>query len=420
MTNGDLPSRPSPWYRRLHAALMPDYNPAATTYWWLATGSGALLLLWCLSQLVGLPWLALLQIAIGLVFALSAGLFPVRVPGTRLSLGVGELTIFFVLLLHGVAAATVLAAAEASVGSYRTSKRWTSRFGSPAMATLAMFAAASLFQTGRSVLMPGMPVSTVPLLAWALCIGLVYFVLSATLMGGVARLRRGEHLLRLSDLLGAFRWVGLAYAASAVFATLLYIVYLQADAGVFIAIVPLLAMLLLVLHFFYRQQEAQEAMQAALAEVARREQAMQTREVETLARHQHELQLSERRFLGAFTHAAIGMVLLDLAGHILESNEALSRLLGRPAQALLGLDFADLLHTDDRELFLSRLAMACDIHFEDFEQQLRLLGADGRLLPVRANCSFFSGPAARGAAQAGKPCLILQVQVLDGATGRQA
>jgi PAS domain S-box-containing protein len=418
MTNGDLPPRAMPWYRRLHAALMPDYNPAATVYWWLATGSGALLFLGCLAQMVGLPWLSLLQIAIGLVFALSAGLFPVRVPGTRLSLGVGELTIFFVLLLHGVAAATVLAAAEASVGSYRTSKRWTSRIGSPAMATLAMFAAASLFQAGRAALMSGQQVSAVPLLAWALFIGLVYFILSATLMGGVARLRRGEHLLRLSDLLGAFRWVGLAYAASAVFATLLYIVYLQADAGVFVAIVPLLAMLLLVLHFFYRQQEAQEAMQAALAEVASREQAMQAREEQTLARHQHELQLSERRFLGAFTHAAIGMVLLDLAGHILESNEALGRLLGRPTQALLGLDFSGLLHPDDRALFLSRLASARDIHFEDFEQQLRLLDAQGLPLWARAHCSFFSGPAARGTAQAGKPCLILQVQVLDGAAER--
>jgi PAS domain S-box-containing protein len=413
MTKGDLPSSPQPWYRRLHAGLMPDYNAAATTYWWCAACAGGLLALWCLWQVAHLPALSLLQIAIGLVFALSAGLFPVRVPGTKLSFGVGELTIFLVLLMHGAAAATVLAAAEAALGSYRTSKRWTSRLGSPAMATLAMYAAASLFEAGRAGLTHAGPIGAVPLLGLALVIGLVYFILSATLMGGVARLRRGEHLLRLSDLLGAFRWVGLAYAGSAVFATLLYIVYLQADAGVFAVILPLLLMLLMVLHFFYRQQEAQEALRAALAEAERREQAMQVREAQTLERHEQELQLSERRFLGAFTQAAIGMVLLDLKGRILESNQALGRLLGHTTEALQGLDFAALLHADDRKLFLSRLSLAHDIHFEDFEQDLHLLGAGGRQLRARANCSFFSGPAARGAGQAGKPCLILQLQVLQ-------
>lgn len=420
MTNRDPPLRPLPWHRRLHAALMPDYNPAATLYWWVATCVGGLLLLWCLLQVSTLPALAILQIAAGTVFAVAAGLFPVRIPGTRVSFAVGELTIFLILLLQGAAAATVLAAAEASVGSYRTSKRWTSRLGSPAMATLAMYTVASLFEAGQGALAVGGVVGAVPLLALALVIGLIYFILSATLMGGVARLRRGEHLLGPGDLLGAFRWVGLAYAGSAMFATLLYFVYLQAGAGVFAVTVPLLVMLLLVLHFFYRQQEAQEAMRAALADIARREAAMQAREAETRARHEREMQLSERRFLGAFTYAAIGMVLLDLEGRVIEANQALSQLLGRRAEELLGTGFAGLLHADDRSLFLSRLALAHDVHFEDFEHELRLLGAGGRLLRVCANCSFFSGPAAHGAAQAGKPCLMLQVQALEPATGTSA
>ena len=219
MTNRDPRLQPLPWHRRLHAALMPDYNPAATLYWWVATCVGGLLLLWCLLQVSTLPALAILQIAAGTVFAVAAGLFPVRIPGTRVSFAVGELTIFLILLLQGAAAATVLAAAEASVGSYRTSKRWTSRLGSPAMATLAMYTVASLFEAGQGALAVGGVVGAVPLLALALVIGLIYFILSATLMGGVARLRRGEHLLGPSDLLGAFRWVGLAYAGSAMFAT---------------------------------------------------------------------------------------------------------------------------------------------------------------------------------------------------------
>jgi PAS domain S-box-containing protein len=413
MTNGDPSLQVLPWYRRLHAALMPEYNSAATTYWWIATCTGGLLLLWCLLQLAVLPLRSIAQITAGMAFAIGAGLFPVRIPGTRVSFGVGELAIFLVLLLQGSAAAAALAAAEAAVGSYRTSKRWTSRLGSPAMATLAMFTAGSLFEAGQGAIASDGEVGAVALLALALVIGLVYFILSATLMGGVARLRRGEHLFRPSDVLGAFRWVGLAYAGSAMFATLLYLVYLQAGVGVFWVTVPLLAMLLLVLHFFYRQQEAQQAMRAALADISRREEAMQAREAETTSRHERELQLSERRFRGAFTYAAIGMVLLDLEGRVIQSNETFGRLLGRRTEELLGAGFAGLLQADDRDSFVSHLASARDVHFEDFEEELRLLGAGGQTLRVRAHCGFFSGPASHGTALAGKPCLMLQVQALE-------
>jgi PAS domain-containing protein len=337
----------------------------------------------------------------------------VRVPGTRLSFGVGELTIFLVLLLLGPEAATVLAAAEAALGSYRSSKRWTSRIGSPAMATLAMYTAARLFETGRAAVAGGGEPGAVALLALSLALGLVYFVLSATLIGGTARLRRGEHLLQLGDLLGAFRWVGLAFAGSAVFATLLFLVYRQAGSGVFAVTIPLVVMLLLVLHFFHRQQEAQAAMQAALAEIANRESAMQRREAEATARHARDLQLSERRFLGAFTQAAIGMLLLDLDGRVIESNEALGGLLERRPDDLVGLAFAAMLHADDRTAFLARLRTARDVEFEDFKLELRLLGAGGQTRRVQVLCSFFTGPAAHGAGQVGKPCLMLQVQALD-------
>lgn len=415
MTDGDPLAHGKAWHRRLHAALMPDYNRAATVYWWVATCSGGLLMLVCLAQVSALPAVALLQIAAGLAFAVGAGLFPVRIPGTRVSFGVGELSIFLVLLLQGPAAAAVLAAAEAGIGSYRTSKRWTSRLGSPAMATLAMYAAGSLFEAGRGALAARAIGGAPPLLALALAIGLVYYLLSATLMGATARLRRGQHLLQPSDVVGAFRWVGLAYAGSAMFATLLYIVYRQAGAAVFGATAPLVVMLLLVLHFFYRQQEAQEAMRAALTDVARREQAMQEREAEAAIRHERELQMSERRFHGAFTHAAIGMALLDLEGRVIECNEALARLLARPARDVLGLGFAGLLHLDDRQRLVSRLAASRDVHFEDFTEELRLLDAAARAQRVRLHCSFFSGPAAHGSAQPGKPCLMLQVQALESA-----
>lgn len=413
MTPGDPAERPPSWFGRVHTSLMPDYNPAATLYWWSAVAVGGSLLVWSLWRVLTLPATQLLQVAAAMAFAVAGGLFPVRIPGTRVSFGVGEVPIFLVLLLLGPPAATVLAAAEAALGSFRTSKRWTSRLGSPAMATLAMTAASHLFEAVRAALPVATDPQPVPLLALALALGLVYFFFSATLMGGVARLRRGEHLLQPADLLGPFRWVGLAFAGSAVFAALLYLVYLQAGAGVFWVIVPLLVMLLLVLHLYYQQQEAQKAMRAALAEMASREAAMQQREAETAARHEHDLRLAERRFVGAFTYAAIGMVLLDLQGRIIEPNDALCRLLGCTAADLAGTTFARLLHDDDSPAFTARLAKARDVDFEDFEQEARLHAAGGRLQRVRTLCCFFSGPATHGTGHAGKPCLMLQVQALD-------
>ncbi len=416
MTGGKLPVRAMAWHQRLNAALMPDYNRAAAIYWWLATLTGMLLLLVCLLQVSMLPRSALLQIAAGLLFAIGAGLFPMRIPGTRVSFGVGELAFYFVLLLHGPAAAALLAAAEAGIGSFRTSKRWTSRLGSPAMAALAMYTAGSLFQFSREALEFRGLVAAPWLLALSLCFGLVYFFCSATLMGATARLRRGQHLLQPGDFVGVFRWVGPAYAGSAMFATLLYIVYRQAGAAVIAVTVPLVAMLLLVLHFFYRHQEAQEALRAALTAVARREQAMQEREAEVTLRHERELQMSERRFRGAFMQAAIGMALLDLEGRVIQCNETLARLLARPMQDVLGLSFAELLQGDDRDRLVRRLVAALDIHFEDFTEELRLRDGAGRNHRVRLHCSFFSGPASHGAAQPGKPCLMLQVQALDDPT----
>ena len=96
-----------------------------------------------------LPRAALLQVLAGAAVAMLAGFFPVRIPRSKNSFAAGEIFIFLLLLLHGPAAAALAAAGEALVGSWRTSKRWTSRIASPAMAALAMFLAGSLLQMRR-------------------------------------------------------------------------------------------------------------------------------------------------------------------------------------------------------------------------------------------------------------------------------
>ena len=138
-TSAHSASSPS-WATRLHRALMPDYNRPAAIYWWAMAGLGLLAATIALAQLAQLPLDKQLQVAIGCLIASMAGFYPVRIPGSKNSFAAGEIFIFLLLLMHGPAAAVLAAAGEAFVGSMRSSKRWTSRLISPALAAIAVTA----------------------------------------------------------------------------------------------------------------------------------------------------------------------------------------------------------------------------------------------------------------------------------------
>ena len=381
----------TPW-QRLHAALMPDYNRPAAAWWWFVVLAGAGVLGHALLSLATEPPEVWLQVLVGAGIAMLAGVFPVRIPGVKTSFAAGELFIFLMLLLHGPAAAVLAAAGEGFVGSMRTSRRWTSRLATPAMAALAMAAVGHALHAVLALL-PG----SAPLLIVATMVAaLAYFVINAQLVTAVGRLKRGEGMFTLA-VFDNFGWVSIAFAGSAALASLLYLVYLQSGLGVLMAMVPILAMLLATLHYFFRQQEAAEAARAASAEAVERER-------ELAERHVRELEASERRFQSAFTHAGIGMALLAFDGRILQANVALEALVGRDAEVLAGMPIHDLVHEDDRRLVDERLGLAGPQDFDGFSMEMRCRHREGRVVWVSAHCSFFSEP------DAGAPCLILQLQ----------
>ena len=256
-----------------------------------------------------------------------AGFFPVRVKHSKHAFAAGEIFIILLLLVHGPAAATLAAAGEGAVGSFRASKRWTSRLVSPAMAALAMWTAGSLLH----LVIDKVTAPAAVLLAVTMACTFGYFMMNTLLVTAVPRLKRNESL-QAADLFGVFGGVGIAYVASAAVATLLYLVYLQSGMGVLGAMVPLLGMMLATLHYFFRQQEASESVRRANAEAL-------DRENELARRHVQELEASERRFHSAFTHASIGMALLAFDGRVLQANEALCALVGRDNEALLNRPF---------------------------------------------------------------------------------
>jgi diguanylate cyclase (GGDEF)-like protein len=271
----------------MHRGLMPDYNRKATVYWWLMVLLGAAILLHALRKLLGQPLDVVLQASTIGAVAMLAGLFPVRIPRSKNSFAAGEIFIFLLLFLHGVEAAAVAAAGEALIGSWRTSKRWTSRLVSPAMGCIAVFGAGSLLEaavdTSHSL---GVYSAGLLLLAAMLC-ALLDFALNTALVTAVPYLKRNQWPTS-RELFGSFGWVGITFVASATVACLLFLAFQQSGRGVLIVAAPIIAMMLATLHYFFRQQEADEVVRTSALEAAERE-------AELVAKHVLELEASEAK-----------------------------------------------------------------------------------------------------------------------------
>jgi diguanylate cyclase (GGDEF)-like protein/PAS domain S-box-containing protein len=394
-------------WARLHAALMPDYNGKATVFWWTMVSLGAAVIGLGLTNLLDEPWPVRLQILAGIAAAMLAGLFPVRIPNLKNSFAAGEIFIFLMLLLHGPMAAALAAACETALGACRTSKRWTSRIASPAMSALAVFLAGSLFSAGAEALRQRGWLNDGMLVAVMMAFAVGYFVISALFTTALPLLKRNERML-WSHVAGLMGWIGFVYAGSAAVATLLFLAFRTSGLGVLLAVVPLLSALLAAFHYYNRQQEASEAARAAAAAAAEREaQALAQaaeREAELAARHLRELEASERRFHSAFTHASIGMALLDFDGHVLQANAALRQLLGLEDGELRGERFGGFVLDEDRGALQAQLARVEDQGFETFSLEVRCRHRSAETVWTALHCSFFSEPGASS------PCLILQVQ----------
>jgi diguanylate cyclase (GGDEF)-like protein/PAS domain S-box-containing protein len=375
---------------RLQQRLMPDYPRPAAIYWWCMVSAGALLLLACVAMLGARESTVWWQVALATLLAALVGLFPIRVPGTRNSLVVGDVFIFLTLLMHGAAAAALVAAGEAAVGTVRTSKRWTSRLASPALAAIAMFAVGGLFDAARAALERAGPLSTAGLLALGIGTGMLYFPVNAALLSGVLRLKRGERFFQLADVISAFRWLGMAYAGSAAVAVLLFESHRRAGPEVLGVMVPLLVMALVTLHFFFRQQES---------DLSSRE-----REAESAARHLRELHASERRFHSAFTDASIGMALVSSEGRITMANTALQALLGLDEATLAATPAAELLVGEHAAWLRHELARSREPGFAGFAREVAALRSDSQTLWLTLNGARF------GACDEGGPTVILQAQ----------
>ncbi|MHC3394801.1 PAS domain-containing protein, partial [Streptomyces lavendulocolor] len=93
-----------------------------------------------------------------------------------------------------------------------------------------------------------------------------------------------------------------------------------------------------------------------------------------LEREQQALRASEESFRPAFEYAPSGMAIAEMGGdphgRLLRANDALCRLLGRPASVMRRSSFADLVHPEDLGTLLRTSA-------EGGRAELRLARRDG-------------------------------------------
>ncbi len=262
------------WPRRVHQALMPDYNRKAAVYWWAVVCIGVVVLAHSLRHVVSLSPDAWLRVVGGTLLAMLAGLVPVRIPRSTNSFTAGEIFIFLLLLLNGPEAAAVASAAEALVGAWRTSKRWTSRIASPAMAAIAMFSAGTVLHVALGELRNHQLESDSLILLGAILFALAYFVLNTVMATAVPRLKRNEPL-SVRAFVDAFGWLGIAYAGNASVATLLFLSFRQSGIVVVVAATPIIVILLTTGHFFFRREEAAEAVRKAREQQLAQKQALE-------------------------------------------------------------------------------------------------------------------------------------------------
>jgi diguanylate cyclase (GGDEF)-like protein len=310
--------------QKLHSALMPDYNRAAAVYWWGLIFAGAAVFAVASVSASLRPPASILQIVAVCMASMLAGAFPVPLPGTKSSFSAAEIFIFLALLYVGLDAACLAAAAEAFVASARTSKRWTSRLVSPAVAAISMGITGGLFLQVASTLQSRQFYDEGTLLGLLPAAAVVHFLLTGWLVRMVLHLK-ADKPLRMRVLLGSFGWIGSMYAANAFIAALLYVTARHAGAIVLLAAGPMIALLLTTVHFHFRQREAEAAEAQARIEAAEAVAAQTARhnaELRRIAEQEGLTPLVEReRFLecvaeafkpGARIHRSFAVMYVDI------------------------------------------------------------------------------------------------------------
>ena len=204
---------------------MSDYNKAARVWWWATMLLGCLSLLYALAGAFHFDSLALAGTAVLTAAVFLAGLRAIAIGGSKTSITSGDVFVFLALLLWGVPSATIVACIDAFAASFRTSRRWTSRLGSPAIMSLTTVVSGTLFQWALEWTRHRAAYGTATLLVLLLLFSLAYFLLNSAQLTVFAALKQRLPMLKLWRT--TYTFALLPYAASASAAGLIFLAIQQ-------------------------------------------------------------------------------------------------------------------------------------------------------------------------------------------------
>ena len=379
-----LPPARGPWARFVRAYLF-DYQPPARRLWLAVVACGALAGAWALLQVLALPWGRQWPLLAGVALTALASGFPVQIPRTKFTYSVADLFVFTLLAMAGAPAAVLAAGVEAAVACWRTSQRLSSRLASPAAALAAMAVTGALHEALHAGLSRiGLAAASAELAS--LCtVALLPFALTSLPLGVMLSLKSGRRFDWRAWLDG-YGWVAAMYLGAAVVAGIVHMNVRQFGPGiVFVGPVVVIAIVALLRATLARHDRERGEQEARIAEAER------------------DALVNQRRFGAAFTHAALGMAIVDAQGRVLQANPALCTLFAVDEPALLGQRFDERLHAGDLGLFQRQVQDALRQPDPDFTMELRCRGRADEEVWVALHCSRFDDPGNTGL------CLIYQL-----------
>jgi diguanylate cyclase (GGDEF)-like protein/PAS domain S-box-containing protein len=278
-------------------------------------------------------------VALLVITILIGSRITIKIPGARGQISVSDTFVFLAMLLFGVEAAVLLAAAEALCSSVRFSKKANVLcFNTGVMAVSTFITSSTLYTAFPVINLRGGS----PNLIIALCVmALLQYALNSTLIAlGVALSARQSvwEVWRTN-----FLWTSLTYFAGASGAAVVGRLSENLGVSAFVATAPIL----FIVYFTYRTYLLNVETSAAKAEQARTHVDELNRYIAEQERISKALVESEEHFRNAFDYAAIGMALLSPDGDWLRVNRSLCEIVGYSEAELLVSNFQAITHHND-------------------------------------------------------------------------
>ena len=105
-------------------------------------------------------------------------------------------------------------------------------------------------------------------------------------------------------------------------------------------------------------------------------------------RVKEELHESEARFRTMFEHAAIGMSIKTLNGHVMDANPALCRMFGKSLEEIRGRQYVEMTHPEDVQQSVQDYAEILSGKIDSYETERRYLRSNGEVFWGRTSNSL--------------------------------